>query len=249
MKIPAAQKNVFVYAGPGASKFCVKETMVMMDDLGLGERMLVLREPSSLIEALSKQSEGILVMPGGRDKPYQEYLSGEGIACIKTFVSLGGSYLGICAGAYFASGRVLFEPGTDMEVDEERELGFFPGTAYGTLFSKAFEYNGEGGASAANLGVFGPGQLQLYYNGGCAFRGAENFENVEILARYEEVEGRPAAVIKTEFGHGTVVLSGVHWEVGAVGARGLGTPQQVVQALETWDQTRREFAAMLVTSL
>ena len=53
--------------------------------------------------------------------------------------------------------------------------------------------------------------LWVPYNGGCAFLDADKFENIEIVARYEDPGDKPAAVIKTNFGQGTVVLSGVHW--------------------------------------
>jgi Biotin-protein ligase, N terminal len=50
------------------------------------------------------------------------------------FVELdGGAYLGFCAGAYYASRRVVFEEGTRAEVRGERELAFFPGTALGSV--------------------------------------------------------------------------------------------------------------------
>ena len=44
------------------------------------------------------------------------------VGTIKKFVGQCGSYFGICAGVYFASGRVVFEKETDLEVDEERDL-------------------------------------------------------------------------------------------------------------------------------
>ena len=94
------------------------------------------------------------MIPGGRDRPYQASLQGEGVQAIKCiavqcsakkciaahckavqcstlqciavlslvqlytrqFVESGGSYLGLCAGAYFAAARVSFQPGTDLQV-------------------------------------------------------------------------------------------------------------------------------------
>lgn len=50
------------------------------------------------------------------------------------FVTQGGSYLGLCAGAYYACARVEFEPGTPLEVVGDRELAFFPGIAQGAAF-------------------------------------------------------------------------------------------------------------------
>ena len=133
--------SVIVYGGPGTSNFCVKETINTMTSMGWGERMMVCTEARTLVDTLRQEERGILVMPGGRDKPYQECLGGEGVEAIKEFVGGGGHYLGICAGAYFASARVVFEKGTEMEVDEERDLRFFPGTTYGTLFKEKFKYS------------------------------------------------------------------------------------------------------------
>jgi glutamine amidotransferase-like uncharacterized protein len=53
------------------------------------------------------------------------------------FVQSGGAYLGLCAGAYYATARVVFEPGTPMEVVGDRELAFFPGIGRGCAFPGA----------------------------------------------------------------------------------------------------------------
>jgi hypothetical protein len=50
------------------------------------------------------------------------------------FVRGGGAYLGLCAGAYYATARVVFEPGTPMEVVGDRALAFFPGIGRGCAF-------------------------------------------------------------------------------------------------------------------
>lgn len=50
------------------------------------------------------------------------------------YVQSGGSYLGLCAGAYYASSQVEFEPGSTLEVVGDRELDFFPGTARGAAY-------------------------------------------------------------------------------------------------------------------
>ena len=42
---------------------------------------------------------------------------------------------------------------------------------------------------------------------------AKVFADCEVVARYEEVEGRPPAVLRRQTGSGRVLLSGVHWEV------------------------------------
>jgi hypothetical protein len=51
------------------------------------------------------------------------------------YVSAGGAYLGLCAGAYYACSRVEFEPGGPLQVRGDRELGFFPGVAAGAAYA------------------------------------------------------------------------------------------------------------------
>jgi len=63
----------------------------------------------------------------------------------------GGFYLGLCAGAYFASGRVVFEQGNPhLEVVGERFLKFYSGTACGAVYP-GFCYETERGAVAAPI--------------------------------------------------------------------------------------------------
>ena len=54
----------------------------------------------------------LLVFPGGADLPYCKALNGEGNRLIGEYVRGGGAYLGLCAGAYYASATVDFEAGT-----------------------------------------------------------------------------------------------------------------------------------------
>ena len=133
-------------------------------------------------------SEGcrLLVMPGGRDLPYCHKLNGLGNARIRDFVRSGGSYLGICAGGYYATSYIEFAKGDPvMEVVGPRELGFFPGAALGPAFP-GFRYDCRAGARACSIslrpaakemiekfgvtvGVGGAASFAVYYNGGCYF--------------------------------------------------------------------------------
>lgn len=58
-------------------------------------------------------------------------------ACTADYVRRGGAYLGLCAGAYYASSRVQFEPGSALQVVGSRELSFFPGVARGAAYAGA----------------------------------------------------------------------------------------------------------------
>jgi biotin--protein ligase len=164
-------------------------------------------------------------MPGGRDVPYHQALQGETNARIRRFVEKGGAYLGFCAGGYYGSGAVEFDKGHPLEVTGERELAFFPGTAVGPAFGGGtFAYNNDSGARAAQIswasGSHRSTVSRVFYNGGCFFREAELFSDVEVVARYAELTGQPAAIVCCKVGAGVAVLSGVHPEYAAESFRG-----------------------------
>ena len=73
------------------------------------------------------ESAALLVIGGGYDLGFLRALGPDGAALVKSYVETGGSYLGLCAGAYFASAQVTFDKGGDLEVCGPRPLGFFPG--------------------------------------------------------------------------------------------------------------------------
>lgn len=152
----------------------------------------------------------LFIMPGGRDRPYMAALKGIGNAQIRSFVENGGIYLGICAGAYYGCKRVEFDRGFPLEVCEDRELSFFPGTAVGPAYGKGtFEYESQKGARLAKIGTAN-GIFHSYYNGGCLFEG--DFPHVRILGRYLDLSGHPPAIIECSIGKGKAILSGVHLE-------------------------------------
>jgi len=156
------------------------------------------------------ESISLLIMPGGRDRPYHSALKGAGNAQIRSFVEKGGTYLGICAGAYYGCKRVEFDRGYPLEVCEERELAFFSGSGIGPAFGKGtFEYESEKRVRLAKIETTN-GIFYTYYNGGCTFEG--DFTHVRILARYLELPGNPPAIIECPIGKGKAILSGVHLE-------------------------------------
>jgi biotin--protein ligase len=182
----------------------------------------IIKEPWSATCAL-------LVFPGGADLPYCRTLDGEGNRKIMQYVNLGGAYLGLCAGGYYACKRCEFMVGDKrMEVVGDRELAFFPGTGRGLAFP-GFVYHSEQGARAAeikiNKSAFStsggtiPDTFRSYFNGGGVFVDAEKFRDrgVEILASYTEklhVEsgGEAAAVVYCKVGEGKVILTSPHPE-------------------------------------
>lgn len=153
------------------------------------------------------QDISVFIMPGGRDRPYHAALKGKPNALIRRFVEEGGTYIGICAGAYYGCSSVEFDLGFPLEVCEERELKFFPGKAVGPAYGKGtFFYDSEKGARIAKIGP----DLYAHYNGGCTFEG--DLTHAKILARYLDLPGEPPAIIECSIGKGKALLSGVHFE-------------------------------------
>lgn len=194
-------KKIYIYCDEGASAKSVKKTARA---LKLLSKSYALSSARTLLEDL--KSASLLIMPGGRDIPYDRALDGEKTEAIRQFVIEGGGYLGICAGAYFGSSFVDFDRGGSLEVIEERSMKFFSGTAIGPELEKGkFCYDSEKGAKLTPI-FFKEKSYSVYYNGGCSFEGGFK----ETLGIYEETK-RPA-IIKCLVGNGLVILSGVHIE-------------------------------------
>ena len=103
----------------------------------------------------------LLIMPGGRDLPYVKKLQGKGNKNISDFVRNGGSYLGICAGAYYGCSSVQFAKGDPLlEVIGPRELALFPGVSQGPVFA-GFGYDSNEGAMAADIQLTPAGMEML----------------------------------------------------------------------------------------
>lgn len=177
-----------------------------------------------------------IVMPGGRDLPYCKNLKGEPNRRIRTFVESGGAYLGICAGAYYGSGYVAFDEGGCLEVFGERELAFFPGRAVGPLYkNRQFSYSSDSGAGVAKIKMAGSTSFS-YFNGGCTFEGAEQYENVEVWATYADFPGALPAIINCKVGKGHAILSGIHPEMPLLSLKGQHTREDLL----LWQKEQEE---------
>ncbi|KAJ2797593.1 biotin holocarboxylase synthetase [Coemansia guatemalensis] len=232
--------NVLVYSGPGvglnAHAYLVRTLRQF-----LSHRYAVITVgPETLRKEPWESKAAIIVFPGGRDMPYVAELNGEVNRRIKEWVKRGGKYLGFCAGGYYGSGRVVFEPGTPMEVIGDRELALFKGTCVGCAYP-GYDYKSEDGARAVEAAVDrsafnvpdafwkgDPAEVRVYYNGGGYFL-TDDFtgkqpedKDVSVLVRYptdvtdpydrkKQVANAPA-VISCKVGRGIAVLSGMHPE-------------------------------------
>ncbi|KAJ3172391.1 biotin holocarboxylase synthetase [Geranomyces variabilis] len=225
--------NVLVYTGPGTSRGPVDNTLYTLRSL-LSARYDVIPVAAAAISTDTWQaSTACIVVPGGRDEPYVAHLQPEATRRIAAYVRAGGSYLGICAGAYFACKGVEFEVGREgYGVVGAREMRFFPGTAKGSV-APGFVYGAEDGAAAmpVYMASGSPPPVHLYVNGGPWFDatttadaedkdGNDSDESaahvVETLAWYDPdaAAGSPRrpAIVDCKVGAGRAVLSGPHFE-------------------------------------
>lgn len=215
--------NVLVYNGPGVSQTSLTHTLTSLRHLLSPNYTVTPVTPAALISDPWPASCALLVIPGGRDLPYVSSLQPGATDRIRRYVRQGGSLLGICAGAYFASARVEWEVGTRLEVVGDRALGFFPGTSRGCAYP-GFVYESEAGARLVDvtLSKKDGGEEKtargLYWNGGGYFDGAEGMQSqgVRVLAWYSaDAEGagagKPAAVL-CDVGEGRAILWGPHIE-------------------------------------
>ncbi len=163
-----------------------------------------------------EETTSLLIFPGGRDIPYHLALQGDANERIRSYVEKGGRFLGLCAGGYYGASSIVFAQGSAEEIVGERELGFFPGIAIGPAYGNDFRCDSEAGARAVPVkwekGSGTHFTSTLYFNGGCLFKDAVTFPSTEVIARYGDLPGEPAAVVYCKTGEGAVILSGVHPE-------------------------------------
>ncbi|KAF9186942.1 biotin holocarboxylase synthetase [Haplosporangium sp. Z 767] len=220
--------NVLVYSGEGTSRTSLAHTVRTLRAL-VGYHYDVMKiDAKGLLTEPWEESTALLVIPGGRDMPYTRDLNGAANEKIRAYVEAGGRFWGICAGAYFASGRVNFEKGTPLEVQGSRELKFFGGECRGVVYP-GFVYDSEQGANAVEIRLNGDvvaedglgfEETRVYFNGGGFFVDAEWQQGVQVLAWYsdrnaeggEDSDHRKAAIIACHVGKGLALLTGVHPE-------------------------------------
>ncbi|KAF9107924.1 biotin holocarboxylase synthetase [Mortierella sp. AM989] len=262
--------NVVVYSGEGTSRTSLAHTVRSLRAL-VGQHYDVMKiDAKGLLTEPWEESTALLVIPGGRDIPYTKDLNGAVNDKIRAYVKAGGRFWGVCAGAYFASDRIVFEVGTPLEVQGSRELKFFKGECRGVVYP-GFVYDSEQGANAVEIqldrealghgGKLGFEKTRVYFNGGGFFVDAEKDPDTQVLAWYSDSnedgamdEGqRKAAMVVCRVGQGLALLTGVHPEYDPAhldaGNPEYGPSPNVVTRLLEKDQERTSVLRSLITKL
>lgn len=168
-------------------------------------------EASDIRAGMWKDSTALLIFPGGADKVYHTQLQGDGNRQILEYVEGGGRVLGVCAGAYYFAKKIHFEGAPQQfPITEDRELGFFPGTACGPLIP----YVSGSSTGAAIFHVHSPDSaFHAFYKGGCYFPYNPTYENCEWIAWVTHDGEKKYMVVGMQVKKGYVIASGVHPEV------------------------------------
>ena len=199
-------KRITIYADEGTGDFSVFCTRDFF-----GTENVALCKAPDVIDGTALQDCDLFIMPGGADLPYCRALNGAGNARIRAYVEAGGTYLGICAGAYYGCLDIAYHTGRADEITGARELALIDATAYGSLPELAGYYDETlGTATWARLIGAGGNACHSFYHGGCAFDVRD--PDAEILARFADLPNQPPAIIARQVGQGRAILSGVHIE-------------------------------------
>lgn len=129
----------------------------------------------------------VLYVNGGKSTSHGKIVTPEGLANVRKFVENGGSYVGTCAGAFFAS-KGTYSRSEEKFTDNIYYSGIWPGYAVSTGLNK----------SATGVIVEKKSPLLKYYdfggdmmidsvrhNGGCFMCTDQIPEGTEVLARYD----------------------------------------------------------------
>lgn len=199
-------KCIYIYSDEGVGDF----SLYAVKNYFSAQNIKLITAQEIIKFGMPKDAD-VFVMPGGADRPYTQKLNGKGNDFIQRYVSEGGIYLGICAGGYYGCSAIEFQKNTSGEICEERELGFFKGTAIGCLSDIAQPYD-QTLRSASITNIICEGEsLPVLYWGGCYFK-PENHSDFQILYCYDALESKPPSIIACKYGKGVAILSGVHFE-------------------------------------
>ena len=246
-----AKSTIWVYNGPGVSSESLMQTVTTL--LSVCSPYYEVKEigPQEVINENWEEETQLFVIPGGADLPYCRELNGKGNQKITSYVKNGGSFLGICAGAYYAGNYVDFASGTELEVIGSRELAFFPGIVRGPILAP-YDYRTNSGSRATEIHLSPVLQLSscvVFYNGGGYFVDAGRMPSIIVLATYP-IGPDFASIVECRCGQGKAILSGVHFEYDT-GILDDSDPdyQLLIPALENSNQERLVLIQQLLKRL
>lgn len=205
--VPIKAQNVLIYSDDGTWQDGIIALEHFFEEQGVSTQRLYAADLNS--DNWNKDADAIL-FPGGYAYNYQLAISLEAVDEIRDYVSNGGAYIGICAGAYFASKTVEWEGGS-----YPYELGLFDGTATGSLDYVApwpeYTMTSLTMNKENPINYNSPSSITTLYYGGPIFTPNPGVE-VNTVATWVEANNT-AAIINFEYQNGRVLLLGPHLEI------------------------------------
>lgn len=187
--------RVAVYRGPASCDDCSETAKKAIENLGAKYRVDFVGATEKIdITPANLSLYDVYVQPGGgQDIPAAfNSLGDKRVEAIQRYVASGGRYLGLCMGAYLASGSGfgLVQQELDSEIGR-------PGFSVKTIDSTAIKVRWAGKSQPM---FYQDGPYMMKAKGDPGFRSIATYQNGDIAAaRYS-------------FGKGVVVLSGPHPE-------------------------------------
>ena len=239
--------KIYIYNDFGVNPESLRHTINFIQEYFSQYFEIATIDAKNIIETEWEKNTRLLVIPGGADLPYKRKITKIAIKKIQDYIKDGGLYLGICAGAYFASNKVEFDIGGPLEVKGPRDLKLFPGTATGPIIAP-FDYRSDSGARAALIKVDNK-MIKIYYNGGPYFSFEKN-NKTTVLAYYDYNDKLLPAIILSKYGKGRALLSGVHFEYNAniLNDKNIFM-QQIKPELLPYESQRQELCTSLIEHL
>lgn len=162
---------------------------------------------------LENKNCDIFIIPGGASLYYSEKLDGAGNAAIRHFVEQGGTFVGICAGAYYACGQIDWAAGTPHAITRDGELNFYKGCARGPIPELIEDGDIDKCWDALVTIKKDDGSTErALYAAGPIFDEPIPQDTLKVVARYADLDGQPPAILSGSVGKGRVILSAVHLE-------------------------------------
>lgn len=189
-----------LYTGDGAWDVGAQAVMNFLDAYGILWEEFDETEVHSLADRFD-----VIWFPGGFSYNYRTAISHHQF--IREFVAGGGGFVGICAGAYYASSFVEWRG-----VSTDYPLNLFQGRGVGPGVDSWGAHTPLNLAPRHQPGEEQGEQLPVFYFDGPYFAPQEDEHQVEKIARYDR--NGEAAVIAFPYGQGRVLLLGPHPELG-----------------------------------
>lgn len=201
--------HIGLYIDKGAGGIAEVESMLVQ----LGCSYSTINKDTILTKSLSNFD--IILFPGGDMWVYRSHLTSIGVKKIREFVQLGGGYIGICAGSYFAASNIIWRGWANetRQYFTNTGLGIFTGTADGPIDDFAPSYQNPNCKVNINrnhpITSDSPQQLDYLYSFGPKYIIADS-SGISVLGR--SAIGNNTLVMAIQCEQGRVFLTALHPE-------------------------------------